>query len=227
MTFKDIIRYILWRMRYRSVIPAAFINRVPIKENGEDLVDIRLNLSLFFSEDLGSGGPVFLRKGAYALLQRAIDALPEGYFFKIYSAYRSIQKQRDLWNQKYNEMKEQYPYLTEEDLERRVRAICADPRRGFGGHQTGGAIDLTLCDSMGHDLDMGGNYFDDSKLHPTFVAGLTHEQQQNRRLLYHTLVEAGFQNYPNEWWHYCYGDRMWAAYQLKRYALYGLVEKDD
>ncbi len=226
MTCKDIIRYILWRMKYRAVLPAVFINRVPVKENGEELVDIQQDLSLFFAENL-KDGPVLLRKGVYLRLKKAAGFLPEGCAFKIYSAYRSLQKQHDLWNQKCAEMKEKYPFLTDEDLEQRVRAVCADPRRGYGGHQTGGAIDLTLCDSTGRELDMGSEYFDDSKAHPTFVAGLTNEQQQNRRLLYHTLVEAGFQNYPNEWWHYCYGDRMWAAYQLKKHAIYGLVEKDN
>jgi D-alanyl-D-alanine dipeptidase len=31
----------------------------------------------------------------------------------------------------------------------------------------------------------------------------------NRRLLYWTMREAGFTNYPYEYWHYDYGDQMY------------------
>jgi D-alanyl-D-alanine dipeptidase len=31
-------------------------------------------------------------------------------------------------------------------------------------------------------------------------------------------------NYPAEWWHYSYGDRMWAAYSNRRTAIYGVLD---
>lgn len=46
----------------------------------------------------------------------------------------------------------------------------------------------------------------------------------NRRLLYTVMVEAGFTNYPLEWWHYDYGDQFW-GHLSKRDAIYGLAEK--
>ena len=226
MTIKNIIKYILWRMGYRATMPAIFVNRVPIRDNGEDLVDIKQNHKLFFAPSLAEKEHVFLRQGVYQKLQKAMENLPEGLTFKIYSAYRSMDDQKALWNNTFNKVKAEFPYLMPADLENKVRAICADPRHGFGGHQTGGAVDITLCDLDGNDIDMGGGHLDTKGNTATFTQGLTEEQQQNRRLLYHLMRNAGFQNYPNEWWHYCYGDRMWAAYQCKKYAIYGLVEKD-
>ena len=39
------------------------------------------------------------------------------------------------------------------------------------------------------------------------------EVRDNRRLLYNVMTAAGFTNLPSEWWHFDYGDGMWA--QLK------------
>ena len=36
------------------------------------------------------------------------------------------------------------------------------------------------------------------------------ESRDNRRRLFWAMSEAGFVNYPGEWWHFCYGERLWA-----------------
>ena len=38
-----------------------------------------------------------------------------------------------------------------------------------------------------------------------------------------SLINAGFVNYPAEWWHFSYGDKMWAAYGNKKSAMYGEI----
>lgn len=56
------------------------------------------------------------------------------------------------------------------------------------------------------------------------VKNPTEEEQRirdNRRLLYHVLTSVGLTNYPEEWWHYCYGDNMNAVLTNKPYAIYG------
>lgn len=72
---------------------------------------------------------------------------------------------------------------------------------------------------------MGGAYLDFSK------AGdgnfLTKEQKDNRKVLCKAMQRAGFVNYPLEWWHFSYGDKMWAAYSGKRYAIYSIVQMLD
>ena len=35
------------------------------------------------------------------------------------------------------------------------------------------------------------------------------------------MQKLGFANFPAEWWHFCYGDKMWAAYKSKKTAFYG------
>ncbi|WP_395142979.1 M15 family metallopeptidase, partial [Armatimonas sp.] len=46
----------------------------------------------------------------------------------------------------------------------------------------------------------------------------------NRRTLYGAMIEAGFVNYPNEWWHFEFGTRRWAGGRGMKVALYGSAE---
>ncbi len=53
---------------------------------------------------------------------------------------------------------------------------------------------------------------------------LTPEEQEvlrNRRFLYRVMTKAGFENYGDEWWHYSYGDNMWAKLSGSDRAFYG------
>lgn len=41
----------------------------------------------------------------------------------------------------------------------------------------------------------------------------------NRRLLYNVMIDNDFTNYPNEWWHFDYGNQFWAV-QKKCFAIF-------
>ena len=90
-----------------------------------------------------------------------------------------------------------------------------------GGHQTGGAVDLGLCDNEGRELDMGTQYREHTPKTVTKCKLLSEEQRSNRAILLKAMRRAGFVNYPAEWWHFCYGDKMWAAYSNRKIAVYG------
>ena len=46
----------------------------------------------------------------------------------------------------------------------------------------------------------------------------------NRRILYWAIVEAGFASNPGEWWHFSFGDQLWAQLTQAVAALYGPAE---
>jgi D-alanyl-D-alanine dipeptidase len=48
----------------------------------------------------------------------------------------------------------------------------------------------------------------------------------NRRLLHNTMTDAGFVNLPSEWWHFDYGDQLWAWANKKDHAIYGAAQPD-
>ena len=223
-SLKDRVKMALWRFGLRGTIPSSIVNAVLIEENHEPLVDIRQDETLHFSEDLLQKPCVFLRKSAYQNIKKAQKKLPPTYFFKIYSAFRSLEEQKCLWKKNYKIVKEKYPALPQEEIEKRTKAVCANPRFGFGGHQTGGAVDMALCDASGKDYDLGTIYGAVNAKTPTKAKGLNAEQQKNRNILKTSMESVGFKNYPNEWWHFCYGDRMWGAYLRKKSCFYGMPD---
>ena len=94
-----------------------------------------------------------------------------------------------------------------------LRLYLADPARG-SIHSYGMALDLTLRDAEGAELDMGTGFDDMTELsHPALeegflVAGqLTEHQLANRRLLREAMLQAGFLGIKTEWWHFDCGDR--------------------
>lgn len=97
-------------------------------------------------------------------------------------------------------------------------------------HSTGAAVDLTLCfRETGHLLEMG-SIFDDitERSHATYFENCQDrksftivEARKNRRLLYHLMRAEEFVQHPKEWWHFSYGDQMWALIDRQPSAFYG------
>jgi D-alanyl-D-alanine dipeptidase len=89
----------------------------------------------------------------------------------------------------------------------------AHPERG-SIHSFGMAVDVTLLEGQGRELDMG-SAFDEMTLlsHPDreaehLAAGvLTPAQLGNRGLLRAAMRHAGFHGIHSEWWHFDFGDR--------------------
>ena len=222
---KDLIRKKLYELGRISVLPASVINSVEIVENHDLMVDIKDDENFFFGEDLRKQKHVYLRKSVYDKLKEV--ELPEGYNIKILSAFRSMDEQKKKWVAKCNEMRSKFPDITDEELYTKVRAFCADPRAGFGGHQTGGAVDITLCDKNGNDYDMGTPYRAMSSKSHTDSKEINTEQANNRAILVNVLKQLDFANYPLEWWHHSYGDRLWGAYKKYDKCMYGMPGDEE
>src|SRR5215218_2213890 len=84
-----------------------------------------------------------------------------------------------------------------------LRQYVADPARG-SIHSFGMALDATLVDPQGRELDMGSGYDEMIELsHPALEARhlatgeLTPAQHRNRELLRHVLCSSGFQGIDN------------------------------
>lgn len=209
---------LLFRIGLRSVLPAEVVAGVPVLECGEPMVEIqhqdRLRLAQF---------PMYARVGAVERLIRAAAALPDDYLLFVVDAFRSAATQERRWADRLSELAARTPTASAAEIERRARLYTAPPSGVGSGHQTGGAFDVTLLDVTGNALDMGTEVKEASRLTPTYARGLTTAQRANRHVLSSTMGMAGFQNYPMEWWHFCVGDRMWAAYQGRSYAIYDSV----
>jgi D-alanyl-D-alanine dipeptidase len=94
-----------------------------------------------------------------------------------------------------------------------LQMYLADPQRG-SIHSFGMALDLSLLDQSGRELDMGTPFDDLSELsHPALEArflangDLSAAQCENRQLLRAMMAVAGFHGISTEWWHFDCGDR--------------------
>ncbi|WP_229421358.1 M15 family metallopeptidase [Telluria antibiotica] len=94
-----------------------------------------------------------------------------------------------------------------------LQMYLANPQRG-SIHSFGMALDITLLDAGGRELDMGTGFDDMTELsHPALEArflasgALTAQQAANRQLLRGAMFQAGFVGINTEWWHFDCGDR--------------------
>ena len=101
-------------------------------------------------------------------------------------------------------------------------------------HSTGAAVDLTLASSDGETLDLGSPIDAIGPVsEPDHFAAVARAAmdpllraqaalfQERRDLLAAVMLEAGFAQHPNEWWHYSHGDQLWAWRTGHAQAIYG------
>ena len=169
--------------------------------------DVELSLAYATADNI-TGRPVYGRADCYLLepaaaaLRRAIaQAAALGLRLRIFDALRPTEAQWKLWNFR-------------PDPE-----FLADPRRG-SPHSRGVAVDLTLVDGEGRDLDMGTRFDAFTPLSHHGNRAIAPAAQRNRLLLMGLMTGAGWDFYRNEWWHYQLFDarryRLWNDADLPR-----------
>jgi D-alanyl-D-alanine dipeptidase len=94
-----------------------------------------------------------------------------------------------------------------------LQMYLANPVRG-SIHSYGMALDVTILDAQGSELDMGTGFDDMTDLsHPALEQGflaagtLSEQQIDNRQLLRGAMCGAGFLGINTEWWHFDCGER--------------------
>jgi D-alanyl-D-alanine dipeptidase len=185
----------------------------------------------------GATDRLWLRRAVAEKLSRVnARAARAGLELFLFDAWRPRAVQayfHDVWMPR--ELKRRDPSLEGAALLEEVERYWAAPSEDSASpapHATGAAVDLTLRWKSGEQLWMG-SLFDD-------VTRLAHrdrfeqpdaenfsfsdqESRANRRLLHWLMAEEGFAGHPDEWWHFSWGDQMWAALTDAPAAHYGLA----
>ncbi len=176
-------------------LSGEFVEILPSKGMAIDLRYASLNN--FTGQNLyGDFKKAYLHSIAAEKLTKAaaiLQTLRPGHQMVIYDALRPRSAQQILWNHVKGTSKEQY---------------VASPQGG-SIHNFGFAVDLSLYDASGKELDMG-TLFDEftpmsqPRLEDQFLkeGKLSEAQIQNRHLLRKAMEEAGFIQLPIEWWHF-------------------------
>ena len=217
MKIRVLYSYLLNIFGIRKMLPSDILRSKPIKECHEPMVHLTSCVGLFLS-----GDTMLCRQSVAEKLKRVAKQLSEkGLGIYIFELYRTPEQQQTRLQETYNRYGNKFS--DKDELEKYVRRCTAGVG---GGHQTGGAVDLTLCDSDGIPFDMGSEY---PVKCPEMVTSyhLSPIVDRRRRSLCNVMHKEGFVNYPGEWWHFSYGDQLWAAYSYKRYAIYGSLNKEN
>ena len=90
----------------------------------------------------------------------------------------------------------------------------ANPKRG-SRHNRGAAVDVTLTDSLGNELEMPTGFDDFSEKAGQEYMDLPQHVIENRVLLRDIMTKYGFTPIRTEWWHF----------DLKNYEKYPILDK--
>ena len=209
---------------------------IPIQDCGEPLVPIPLeSFSVVqphpyqvLGAPYGDRSPYWLRTSVVEALLQAQALLQEsqpGWQIQLFDAYRPIPVQRFMVDYTAHELaKQQGLEFTElSDLERHTLltqvyqfwALPSTDPNTPPPHSTGAAVDITLVDEAGHPVEMGSPIDELSeRSYPDYFQQFSDLSSQHihahRCQLRQALVLAGFQQHPNEWWHFSKGDQLWA-----------------
>ncbi len=138
----------------------------------------------FLKEKVYPCDECFLRvKTVKSLLEANKTFLENGYRIKIFDCYRPKAIQKKMF--------QLVPNAT----------YVANPKKG-SIHNRGGAVDITLVDSLGIEVDMGTkfDFFGEEASHS--YQNLTEEILANRKFLKEVMLQNNFKPFDSEWWHY-------------------------
>jgi len=144
----------------------------------------------FLKQAVYDCGECYLRKSTAEALVKANEAFKQlGYRIKLFDCYRPLSVQKKMWK-----ILPGTHYV-------------ANPAKG-SKHNRGAAVDLTLVDAQGGELNMGTPFdFFGKEAHHTYTQH-SKEVLENRKLLKETLDKFNFKSIYSEWWHYEYRPEM-------------------
>lgn len=161
----------------------------------------------------------------------------ELYFFDCYRPVKVQQFLYDNWLPNY--LKMMHPSFSNEEILRKRDFYTAKApksekyinRNSPPPHSTGAAMDVTLRFKGSKNLLFMGTIYDDftNKSRTDYYESIRskrilniseYEALKNRRILFNAMKGEGLENYPFEWWHYSWGDQMWALLTNNNEAIY-------
>jgi len=168
---------------------------------------------------------VYVRLELLKRVELAAKSLTHTYQLVIRAGYRPIAVQKRLLKECAADYKKDNPDTSDEEAMRHARDFVSDPDITLPPHVCGAAVDVELIDSStGIYLDFGSTMNDDNEKSYLYSPDLTEEQKTNRLILVKAMLDAGLASCMTEWWHFSYGDQLWAWFYHKENSLYSPVD---
>ena len=223
-------------------------NKIPIKDNGDKLIAIPSYLNFLDPHPYYHlGAPYKDKTSIWKLREEVVNRLVKvndylisksSFYLLIYDSWRPLEVQEFMFKRAFLleceksdidasfENIKSYPSIL-----KKVEKFWAYPSydsRCPPPHSTGGALDVCLSDKDGNLVKIGSTVDQmDETSNPDFYANMKNEEaiiwNSRRNLLKETMTKFGFAQHPNEWWHFSYGDQLWAWKNKKENAIYGKI----
>lgn len=164
-----------------SIVPLTIIDSTIV-------ADVRYaTINNFTGKILYPTDRVYIRKVVGEALSKANKDFWRNYNLriKIFDGYRPLSVQKKMW--------EIFP----DDR------YVANPASG-SRHNRGAAVDITIIDSTGSELEMGTEYDNFTEKAHYNYQDLPLKVKENRKLLRNTMMKYGFDGIETEWWHFDY-----------------------
>ncbi len=168
---------------------------------------------------------VYVQSELASRLKVAAEALDEKYRLVIRAGHRPIEVQRRILIDCAQDYKSDHPDTSDEEALEHAREFVSDPDLTLPPHVCGAAVDVDVLDvATGQLLDFGSKLNDDTEKSFLYYPDLTQEQKGNRLMLVTVMLDAGLASCMTEWWHFSYGDQIWAWFYGKENSLYSPVD---
>ncbi|MDC3069657.1 D-Ala-D-Ala dipeptidase [Prochlorococcus sp. AH-736-D21] len=223
-------------------------NKIPIEDNGDKLIAIPGDLNFIDPHPYFKlGAPYKDKSFLWKLREEVVNRLVKvndylitnnHFYLLIYDSWRPLEVQEFMFKRAFLlecqkleidvSLKNMKSYAS---ILKKVEKFWAYPSydsKSPPPHSTGGALDVCLSDKYGNLIEMGSSVDQmDETSNPDFYKNLKNEEaiiwNSRRKLLRDVMTKFGFSQHPNEWWHFSYGDQLWAWKNKKVTAIYGKI----
>lgn len=214
-------------MNPRVLMSDPQVAAIPVRECGEPLVDVRDH---DFRVDPRKQDPVgafaHVREGVLARLKHARSLLPAGTDLLFIEGYRPLALQQRYFTEYRDGLAAAHPDWAPEQLHRAASRYVSPPE--IAPHSAGAAVDVTLVDQDGRELDLGTRVNatpeESNEVCFTHALNISDQVRHHRMLLLNAMESAGFTNYGTEFWHFSAADRYDALMRQEPHARYGPIK---
>jgi D-alanyl-D-alanine dipeptidase len=204
---------------------------MPLKEDGSKFISLlESGFDLVFEPSIMKNYRFLIREAVYEKIERISRLLTDmDKRLIIRSAWRSFEHQQLPWDRNYEISHNQNPEKSADEIKRIALEFTA-PREG-SMHSTGGAVDALIYDlenqrvmdfgtNSGFKLDLNRKCY---PLHPD----ISPEAKKNRKTLMELFENEDFVCDLTEYWHFDYGNAIWAIEKNRASSKYGIVTDPD
>ena len=201
---------------------------IPIKEDNSPLVSlIESGFNLIFEPSSKKDYKYFVREAIVEKIGRISTLLgKDDKVLIIRSVWRSFKHQQLIRQRKSVFLRKIHPEKSLEEIRELVSEFIAPKTKSM--HATGGAVDALIFDLkndcvMNFGTNDGYNIDLNKKCYP-YHPDITPQAKKNRKLLIGLFEKEDFVCDLVEYWHFDYGNVIWALEKGNKYSKYGIIK---